>query len=247
MSDFPIAIIGAGFAGIGTAIRLLQAGIRLLHDLRARRRDRRHLARQHLSGRRLRRAVARVLALLRAVPGLDAPLLAVGRDPGVPARPRREVEAARRTCGCAPRSSRRASTRRAASGRSPPTAARRVTARVVVSGVGGLVDPALPDIKGTRELRRRDLPHRALEPRLRAHRQARRRDRHRRERRAGGAVDRAARSRSSASSSARRRGSCRRWTSVYSERARRRYARFPFLLRASRFLAVRDERAAGAR
>ena len=42
-----MAIVGSGFAGLGMAIRLQQAGHRRLRRPRARRRRRRHLARQH--------------------------------------------------------------------------------------------------------------------------------------------------------------------------------------------------------
>ena len=47
-------------------------GDRGLHRARARRRRRRHLALQHLPGLRLRRALAPLLVLVRAQPGLDA-------------------------------------------------------------------------------------------------------------------------------------------------------------------------------
>ena len=193
MSDFPIAIIGAGFAGIGTAIRLQAGRHRLVHDLRARRRDRRHLARQHLSGRGLRRALARLLALLRAEPGLDAARFSPSDEiQALPAAARREVAAARAP---APRHrDRRGALRRGAraSGRSSPT---RGETRHGARGRLVRRRARRPDAarhQGPRELRRRALPHRALEPRLRPRRQARRRDRHRRERGAGGAGDRAA-------------------------------------------------------
>ena len=58
---------------------------------RARQRGRRHLARQHLPGRRLRRALAPVLVLLRAQPELVALVLPAARDPGLPARRRGQV------------------------------------------------------------------------------------------------------------------------------------------------------------
>ena len=47
--DFEVAIIGAGISGLGMGAALLHAGIDDFVDLRARRRRRRHLARQHLS------------------------------------------------------------------------------------------------------------------------------------------------------------------------------------------------------
>ena len=53
-------------------------------------------------------------------------------------------------------------------------------ARVVVAGMGPLAEPKTPPTRGARRLRGRDVPLRPLEPRLRPHRQARRRHRHRR-------------------------------------------------------------------
>ena len=50
----------------------------------------------------------------------------------------------------------------------------------LVTGSGGLSEPKLPEIDGIDSFDGRDLPLRPLEPRLRPHRQARRRDRHRR-------------------------------------------------------------------
>ena len=70
--------------------------------------------------------------------------------------------------------------------------------------------------QGHRRLRGRDLPLRALEPRRRPDRQARRGDRHRRLRDPDRARHRAARSRTSTSTSAPRRGCCRASTAPYS-------------------------------
>ena len=87
-----IVIVGAGFAGLGTAIRLRAGGHRRLRRARARRRRRRHLARQHLPRLRLRRAVAPLLVLLRPQPGLEPQLLAAAGDPATTcARLRRRV------------------------------------------------------------------------------------------------------------------------------------------------------------
>ena len=80
-----VAIIGAGFAGIGMAIRLRQEGEHDFVVLERADRGRRHLARQLLSGLRRRRRVPPLLLLLRAEPRLDAALLAAGGDLGLPA------------------------------------------------------------------------------------------------------------------------------------------------------------------
>ena len=75
------AIIGAGMAGILSAIKLTEAGPHRLHDLREGRGLRRHVAREHLPRPRLRRALAPLLVLLRAEPGLEPPVLARAGDP----------------------------------------------------------------------------------------------------------------------------------------------------------------------
>ena len=99
-AELPIAIIGAGFAGIGTAIRLQQAGIRSFtiferaDEVGGTWRDNTY------PGRGLRRALARLLALVRAEPGLDAPLLAVGRDPGATCCGWSRSGSCARTCAC---------------------------------------------------------------------------------------------------------------------------------------------------
>ena len=87
--DVGIAIIGSGFAGLGMAIRLKQEGIDDFVVLERGGRRRRHLARQHLPGLRLRRAVAPLLVLVRAQPGLEPSLLAASRRSAT-------------TCGAAP-------------------------------------------------------------------------------------------------------------------------------------------------
>ena len=70
-----IAIIGSGFSGVGAAIKLDEAGHHDFVVLERGERCRRHVARQHLPGRGVRRAIASVLVLLRAEPGLDAIVL----------------------------------------------------------------------------------------------------------------------------------------------------------------------------
>ncbi len=48
--DLRVAVIGSGFSGLGTAIRLMQQGIDDFLVFERGRRGRRHLARQHLPG-----------------------------------------------------------------------------------------------------------------------------------------------------------------------------------------------------
>ena len=87
-----VVVIGAGFGGLGRRRELLRARARRRHRPRAGRRRRRRLARQHLPGRRLRRAVAALLLVVRAQPGLGPPLLPPGGDPRLPARAAAEAE-----------------------------------------------------------------------------------------------------------------------------------------------------------
>ena len=58
-------------------------GLRRRHPLREGRPPGRHLAREHLPGHRLRRPLPPLQLLLRAEPGLEPPLLAGRRDPGL--------------------------------------------------------------------------------------------------------------------------------------------------------------------
>ena len=138
---------------------------RLVHDPREGRGDRRRLARQHLSGRGLRRALAPVLVLVRAEPGLDAALLAAAGDPRLPRALRREVRHRPASCGSAPRSTRRDFDEEPAAGGSRPAAAKRIEARRAGLGLRPAQPPGAPAIPGARPLRGTDLPHRALGPR----------------------------------------------------------------------------------
>ncbi len=88
------SIVGAGFSGLCAGIQLRQAGIEDFVILEKARRRRRHLARQHVSRRRLRRALAPLLVLVRAEPELDA---RVRRRP----RSSRTSSTARRSTACA--------------------------------------------------------------------------------------------------------------------------------------------------
>ena len=79
-----VAIIGAGFGGLGAAVALRRAGIDDSGDHRGRRRRRGHLAAQHLSRRRLRHPEPPLLVLVRAQQILEPHLRSAARDPGLP-------------------------------------------------------------------------------------------------------------------------------------------------------------------
>ena len=93
-----------------------EGGSRRPDDLREGRRGGRGVAAQHVSGSDLRRALAALLVLVRAEPGLDTPVLAAGGDPRLPGALRSRVRPRAGTCGWAQRSSARTSTRTRASG-----------------------------------------------------------------------------------------------------------------------------------
>ena len=78
-----VAVLGAGAGGHRDG-RPAQAGRLRVHHLREVRRRRRHVARQHLSGRRVRRAVAPLLVLVRAEPVVEPHLRDPARDPRLP-------------------------------------------------------------------------------------------------------------------------------------------------------------------
>ncbi len=71
-------VVGAGFTGIGAAIKLTEAGVNDLVILERGDRVGGHLARQHLSRCRLRHPVAVVLVLFRQEPELVA-IVCAGR------------------------------------------------------------------------------------------------------------------------------------------------------------------------
>ena len=233
-------------------------GSALVHDLREVGRHRRHLARQQLSRRGLRRAVAPLLLLVRAEAGLDAEVLAAGRDPATTSSTAPTSTDLRRTSASAPRSRARASTRRAGVWRAADGApARRSRRDVLVSGLGQLNRPHVPDLPGLATFRGHDVPLGALGPRLRS-RAARR----------VAVIGNAAsaiqfipqiapeRPRTSTSSSARPNWMIPRHDRAYSEREKRLFAPCPCLARLyrwfiwceleSRFSAFRERRAGSA-
>ena len=126
--------------------KLKRAGREDFVDPRARERRRRRVARQHVPRRGLRRPQPRLLAELRAEPGLDAHVLAPARDPRLPAarRPRRGPPRPH------PPSTPSSSTR-SWDGRPLGRSRRRqgpLRARALVAAAGPLVEPKLPDVPG---------------------------------------------------------------------------------------------------
>ena len=231
--DVRVAIVGTGFAGLGMAIRLSEAGIddfvvlERADDVGGTWRD------NTLSRLRLRRALAPVLVLLRAQPRLDAHLLAAAGDLGLPARLRASATAICRTCASATRCSRRPGTRTASAG-GCETSRGDLTADVArARRPGRSASPPIPDLPGLERFAGAPST-RPVGPRLRPRRQARRRDRHRR---LGDPVRAAAssrRSRGCTSSSARRRGSCRTPTGRYRAGSARLYRALPAAQRLMR-------------
>ena len=74
--DYDTVIVGAGFSGIGAAIKLDKAGLGDYLIDRGRRRGRRHLVLEHLSRYRRGHSVVLLSVLVRAEPGLVAHLRA---------------------------------------------------------------------------------------------------------------------------------------------------------------------------
>jgi cation diffusion facilitator CzcD-associated flavoprotein CzcO len=228
--DLPIAIIGAGFAGIGTAIRLFQRGIRSFTIFE----------RADEIGGTWRDNTYPGAAC--DVP--STPLLLRAGAADAQFSPSSEIKpiccgwsrsgSCGRTCGCARyrRGALRRGARRLAAHHRP---GRDDPARVVVAGVGGLVDPALPDLKGIESFGG-EIFHTARwrhDYELTGKRVA-----------VIGTGASAVQVVPSIASQVEKLHVFQRtpaWVvpkmdKAYSEQARRRYARFPILLRASRFL-----------
>ena len=192
------------------------------------REPRRHLARQHLPGLRLRRAVAPVLVLLRPEPGLDARCSPASRRSAPTWRASPTATGCATGSGSAPRSRRPRWARRHWKLRSPT--ASQVRARVVVWGTGALHEPSVPDIAGLDEFAGTAFHSARWRPRPRPDRPSRRGDRHRRERRSSSSRQIAAAGRVAGAVPAhRRRGCCpsptarcpRRCAALYRGRRRR--------------------------
>ena len=149
-----VAIVGGGFGGIGAAVMLQPGGLPGRDGLRARRPDRRRLELQHLSGHRLRRALAPLRVLLRAQPRTGRGATRRGPRSRPTWRTWRAGTACSTGSGCAPRS-RGASVRRGSAGAGLlETTAGPHEADVLVTACGQLsvpqhpADPGLEDFAG---------------------------------------------------------------------------------------------------
>ena len=196
---------------------------------RARRRRRRHLARQHLPGLRLRRALAPLLVLLRAEPGLEPHLLAA--SPRSATTCARVADELRRAAARAlrPRAGRGApGTRTRSAGRSRP---RRARSRADVAGLrhraalSRAADPGHPGPRRASRARRSTRRAGTTTSTSTGKRVAV--DRHRRLGDPVRAARSSRRSGSCTSSSAPRRGSCPSPTAPITPREQRLYRRFP--------------------
>ena len=176
-----VAIVGAGFGGIATAVRLKQKGQDDFVVLERGDRDRRRLAGEHLPGHRLRRPVAPLLALVRAQPRLEPALLPGRRDSGVPGGCCRPL---RRQAAHPVQRRRRASDLRRSGRALAPRGGERRGRRG--RGRDHRLRPALPPVDTAcpraRPLQGADVPLGPLGPRLRSCRQAGRGHRNRRKR-----------------------------------------------------------------
>ncbi len=141
-------IVGAGFTGLGAAIRLAEAGVADIVDPRARRPRRRDMARHHVPGRQLRHPLAAVLLLVRAEPVVVAGLFARAGD--LP--PPRGHGRAGSTCDAASGSTTDVSALAFDEDAGVWTATtkdhKRFRARTVVLASGPLSDASFPDIRG---------------------------------------------------------------------------------------------------
>ena len=181
--DVRVAIVGSGFAGLGMAIRLRQAGIERLRRARAGRRRRRHVARQHaIPGCAVRRAVAPVLVLLRAEPGVDAAPSRRSRRSGDYLRDVADDFGVRPHVRLRPRAARRAAGTRTTQRWQRRDLRRRSSPRASSSPAWApLSEPSIPRLPGLETLRgRRPSTPPAGTTTYDLDRQARRRDRHRR-------------------------------------------------------------------
>ena len=139
-------IVGAGFAGLCAAIKLAGGRRDRLRGAREGRRRRRHLARQHLPRRDLRRPEPALLLLVRAA--------TTGRAPTPPSRRSRTTSSrspASRGRWTGSSSTPPPRTPRGTTRRSAGRCVRRTgtwVSRTLVVGAGGLSEPRLPEIEG---------------------------------------------------------------------------------------------------
>ena len=149
-----IAIVGAGFGGLGTAIRLLQAGINdfvvfeQADDVGGTWRDNTY------PGCACDVPVAPLLVLLRAQPGLEPLVLRPAGDLGLPARLRRPLRRSRRTCGSATRCSDAAWDEAAPALAARDHRGRPDRRRPRLRPPAPLCEPSIPDLPGPRRASR---------------------------------------------------------------------------------------------
>ena len=125
-------------------------------------RGRRHLARQHIPGRRVRRAVAPVLVLVRGQARLEPALRRLAGDPAVHPRHDREVRAAAATSASASRCTARTSTQATARWTVQlASGPRRSSARHFVLATGPLHVPQIPRSRASSASRARCSTRRA--------------------------------------------------------------------------------------
>ena len=160
------AVIGAGMAGILERDQADRGRAHRLHGLREGRPVRRHLAREHLSRASpatSRRTSTRTRS--RSTPGLEPPLLARTRDPGL----LRAGRAATTTSMRHVRFGDEVTRCTFVDGRwqLETAAGHHDEVDVVIAATGVLHHPRYPDIEGLDYVRRRDVPQLALGPRRR--------------------------------------------------------------------------------
>ena len=134
------------------------AGRRAVRHPREERRRRRHVVREHVSGLPRRQPEPQLQLLVRAAPRLAVPLLDAGRAARLLPHAARTRSACASTSASRPRCCRRRGTTTTIAGRSrahgPDGTDETLRANAVISAVGQLNRPKLPDIAGRDSLRR---------------------------------------------------------------------------------------------
>ena len=161
-----VVIIGCGFSGLCMGIRLKQAGIESFTIFEKAGAARRHLARQRLPGRCVRRPVALVLVLVRAEPALVAHVRRAARDQELPRTLRRQIRPRCRIFASIERSRAPSSTKRRARGRSRSANGEQLTADIVVIGDRWFEPARVSGHPRHPAFQRQALPLRALGPQL---------------------------------------------------------------------------------
>ena len=213
-----IAVVGGGFGGVGAAVMLRARRLRRRDGVRARRARRRRLAPQHVS--RAPPATSRRTCTSSRSRRTRAGRAATRRRPR--SRPTSRTSRAATACSTASAPAPRSSARAGTSERGTwvlETSAGPHEADVLITACGQLSVPSVPPIPGLDSFAGPAFHTAQLAPRRRPRRQARGGGRHRLQRDPGRAGDPADRRAASTSTSARRAGRSRRWTSPTRERA----------------------------